>query len=82
MSLMIQESYGKQVYDYDTQRYKNAQLRTLWNLTTDLMCGNIFAGMIAGGFTGFALGGFLGSAIGVAAAVPTRFAYKIRHSKS
>ena len=82
MSLMIQESYGKQVYDYDTQRYKNAQLRTLWNLTTDLMCGNIFAGMIAGGFTGFALGGFLGSAVGVAAAIPTRFAYKIRHSKS
>lgn len=82
LPLMMQEAYGKQVYDYDTQRYKNAQLRTLWGVTTDLMCGNLLAGMIAGGFGGFALGGPLGAILGIGAAVPVRTAYKIRHSKA
>lgn len=82
LPLMMQEAYGKQVMDYDTQRYKNAQLRTLWNVTTDLMCGNLLAGMIAGGFGGFALGGPLGSILGIGAAIPVRTAYKIRHSKA
>lgn len=82
LPLTIQESLGKTVYDYDTQRYKNGQFRMLFNMTSELMKENLLAGMVAGTGVGFAFGGVLGGALGGLVVAPLMRRYGIRHKNS
>lgn len=81
LPLTIQESLGQTVYDYDTQRYKNGQFRTLFNMTSDLMKENLLAGIVAGTGVGVAFGGVLGGVIGGSIVAPLMRWYGIRHKK-
>lgn len=56
--LMLQQTFGKRVYDYDAQEYKGGQFRTLFNYVDQLCCSNALAAVGAGAFVGVAFGGF------------------------
>lgn len=56
--LMLQQTWGKRVYDYDAQEYKGGQFRTLFSYLRNLCCSNALAASGMGAFVGFAFGGF------------------------
>lgn len=56
--LMLQQTFGRRVYDYDAQEYKGGQFRTLFNYVDQLCCSNALAAVGAGAFVGVAFGGF------------------------
>lgn len=56
--LMLQQTWGKRVYDYDAQEYKGGQFRTLFEYVDQLCCSNALAAVGAGAFVGVAFGGF------------------------
>lgn len=56
--LMLQQTWGKRVYDFDAQEYKGAQFRTLFNYCRNLWASNALAAAGAGAFIGLAFGGF------------------------
>jgi hypothetical protein len=55
---MLNQTFGKRVYDFDTEEYKNAQFRTMWAYMQRLMATNALAALGGGCFCGVALGGF------------------------
>lgn len=56
--LMIQQTWGARVYDYDAQEYKNHQFRTLFKYVNRLCASNALAAFGGGCFVGTAFGGF------------------------
>ena len=56
--LMIQQTWGARVYDYDAQEYKNHQFGTLYEYVKRLCASNALAAFGGGCFVGTALGGF------------------------
>ena len=56
--LMLQQTWGKRVYDFDAQEYKNSQFRTLFKYCVNLSQSSVLASVGAGAFIGLAFGGF------------------------
>ena len=56
--LMLQQTWGARVYDYDAQEYKNHQFRTMFKYVNRLCASNALAAFGGGAFLGVAFGGF------------------------
>lgn len=56
--LMIQQTWGSRVYDYDAQEYKNHQFGTMFKYLNRLCASNALAAFGGGCFVGVAFGGF------------------------
>lgn len=84
LPLSLQEGWGKTVYDYETQSYKNGQFRNMFNLAIELAQNNAFAGMTSGALLGGAFGGHIGAGIGALVGLLIRcvYAYRTRHGSS
>lgn len=74
--LMIQQTLGKTVYDYDTQEYKNGQFRIMFEYLIRLCGSNALAAAGGAAFVGVAFGGF--GLIPLIAA-PTAFVASLTH---
>ena len=56
--LMLAQTWGKRIYDFDAREYKNAQFRTLFKYCGNVAASNSLAAVGAGAFVGLAFGGF------------------------
>ena len=56
--LMLQQTFGKRIYDNDAQEYRGGQFRTMFDFVNRLCASNMLAGVGAGAFLGVAFGGF------------------------
>lgn len=79
--LMLQQTWGKRVYDFDAEEYKGGQFRTLFKYAMNLCCSNALASVGAGAFVGIAFGGFSPITIfGMSTlALAGSLAHKIKH---
>jgi hypothetical protein len=81
--LMLQQTWGKRVYDFDAEEYKGGQFRTLFNYCRNLWASNALAAAGAGAFVGLAFGGF--SPVFLAGcgtiSLATSLVYNIKHRK-
>lgn len=84
LPLSLQESWGRTVYDYETQSYKGGQFRNMFSLAIELAQNNAFAGATSMALLGGAFGGHVGASLGALAGLLIRgvYAYKIRHGSS
>ena len=79
--LMLQQTWGKRVYDFDAEEYKGAQFRTLFNYVRNVACANALSSIGAGAFVGLAFGGFAPVPIIFCSALSLAYSlqHKIRH---
>lgn len=85
--LLLDKYFGKRVYDYDMQEYKNGLHRNIFNLLSSLTGHNIItSGLIWGSvgtlFLGPVLGGGIGTVAGIISHIHTRNKNKANGVKS
>lgn len=75
--LMLQQTWGKRVYDFDAEEYKGGQFRTLFNYVRNVACANVLSSVGAGAFVGLAFGGF--APVPIIACSVLSLAYSLQH---
>lgn len=75
--LMLQQTWGKRVYDFDAEEYKGGQFRTLFNYVRNVACANVLSSVGAGAFVGLAFGGF--APVPIIACSALSLAYSLQH---